>query len=107
MVKNEPHIAKKAMELEARFREDIKEVLTVYAMVDPEIGYVQGMTSITAAIVYNLFIAEWAYKRTKIYRKYKLKFRLKFNRKELFYIIYGIMRYMRLREINRKGLEIL
>ena len=39
----------------------MRDILKVYALADPEIGYVQGMTSIASAIVYHFFVSKWAF----------------------------------------------
>jgi hypothetical protein len=51
-------------ELEAEVEELSKmvlEVLLCYAEIDPKVGYVQGMNSIAAAVVYNFWLVKREY----------------------------------------------
>jgi len=107
MQRYEPHIYKRSEIVENTFRENIREVLKAYSLIDSEIGYVQGMSSIVAAIEYNLFVAKWAFEKVSFGKRYKLKMNLEFSRRDTFCIFYGIMTYLRLREFNRKGMDIL
>ena len=44
---------KKIEEVERVLKTQICDILEVYSLIEPDIGYIQGMNSIAASVVYN------------------------------------------------------
>lgn len=102
-------------ELEAeieQMKQKVREVLICFALARSKIGYVQGMNSIVAAIVYNFFVAQKIFKEESRKEETKkineeMKFRLKFNSEEIFYILCGLMEFFKLDKLFGEGLGVL
>lgn len=93
-----------------------KKVLFVFAKVDSEVGYVQGMNSIAAALIYNLLIAKKELEKNKqgvskekmfgvakedrklINFETLLPFQINYDEEDCFFIFYGLMKYTNLRK---------
>lgn len=91
-----------------------REVLICYALANHKVGYVQGMSSIAAAIVYNFFVAGKIFKNEAKEHKEdidmiinELRFRLKFNAEEIFYVFAGLMEFFQLKKLFGEGLGLL
>lgn len=121
---NNKEIKKHREELKLMKR-NTKKVLFAYAKLDQDVGYVQGMNSIAAAIVYNLHIAKKeleknkaALAREKIFGSPKegrklidyeeiLPFRINYDEEDAFYIFYALMKYTNMRKFFMKGMKFL
>ena len=113
---NVPVEIKKAVEEMRYLDKATKKVLFVYSKVDKEVGYVQGMNSIAAAIAYNVWVSQKEFEKFKRFSsvdsifgedhsqnhtqkglKFEpfehLAFELNYSEKEMFFIFYGVMKY--------------
>jgi Rab-GTPase-TBC domain len=112
----------------------VMDVLMCYAEIDQEVGYVQGMNSIAAAIAYNFWIVKQEHDKLddldnfeefdaeandeELSRNQRIKrdiflirklsiFDLKFSTEEVFYVFCSLMKFSKLRECFGVGLELL
>lgn len=110
------------------------DVLMCYSEIDSEVGYVQGMNSIAAALVYNFWLVRKEQEKfddldnfenfdseesdLKLSRPQRIKrdlelirrlsnFNLKYNTEEVFYVFCGLLKFSKLRECFGVGLELL
>lgn len=97
-----------------KLKKTTREVLVCYALANEEVSYVQGMSSIAAAIVYNFFASETIFKNTPKESIEDintiisdLRFQLKFNSEEIFYVFSGLMEFFKLKKLFGEGLGLL
>lgn len=125
-------IKKSLIEIE-KLSEMATNILSVYSLVDKDVGYVQGMNSIASCVVYNIWVSKKEFKKIKakgkkieakmtsvfgqaqeedgfrkIYDPFDdLDFELEFTEEECFFIFYGIMKYSNQRRFFDNELGVL
>lgn len=80
-------------------KKQVEDTLNLYSLLNPGIGYVQGMNSVAAAIAYNVFIAKWMFFLSSSEFKQEIKLPMKFDSIDVFAIFWGIMETMELRKL--------
>lgn len=86
----------KTEEIDRRLKEQATNILRAYSVLDPEMGYVQGMASIAVAIVYNFFISRWVFERIDV--KKEICFELGYSEEEAFLVFMGVMKNLNVRK---------
>lgn len=86
----------KTEEIDRRLKEQATNILRAYSVLDPEMGYVQGMASIAVAVVYNFFISRWVFERIEV--KKEFCFELGYSEEEAFLVFMGVMKNLNVRK---------
>jgi hypothetical protein len=87
-------------ELDVYFKAQAQSILEAYSVVDPEIAYVQGMHAVCITVVYHFHLAKFCFENFE--EKQKISMKLEFTEEEAFFIFYGIMTHLKLREAYSK-----
>lgn len=95
----------KLKEIDLILRKQCKNILSAFSVAVKETGYIQGMHSICAAVVYNCFVSKWALGKTNY--KDQIELEMRFDEEDIFYIFYGIMKYLKLTEAYMYGFKLM